>query len=889
MIGITASDVNVQFPLELSKVFGHTCVTARGEAYFGCIVHNISDRTISVDDEVRRLCQLSVKGFDSSSFPEEPNMYSEISAELSSKEFNHTIPPSHYQVSELSGGHSLQTRLSSVGATTRALTLSPGATQLAMFSLYYPNDRNEQFRENIEEEHNHAQATFMTYLELGHPSNTMSPRPIQARPFQVQLTSPYRRSASKKKILLVTNNRVAQPTISLWKKFIGELMGPEVEVAIWNVSLYGEFPLARNPANSQDPSLAEDFSDKNGGQVIIFMNNKCNPSGFYDDANEEHPGVLVRSGELFKACKSNGCRILVLGGTSGMRCSMHLRATITSGAQQEFASIEELISAVPATWDDVSDKKKSVLPKSSTAGPSSLQRRSSPAMMSADIKGMLKVRKKNGNGWGKRFVAVRSTLNELAIYKKPLDEDPLEVFPLADSTVQEDQDMSIIKISGKGTLLELAIYEKRPKIEDLKIEDWRTAIEQAISKAKDEINSNLREECQRKDGELGAPKKFLSTRVIARKIGDTQDFLKNIAITLLNDLQIKYPLREFVVTYENTSKKDRVANSGVKFNKKDFGEIQVFNGLDIQDGVVIAEQGPIFGRNSTDVEDSEQQMDINVLYERNQYGFFKVLSFKTKLEMLKNSSDEGTIGSAKNVLHLLVDAIVSDIVEECIRFCSGDISFSEKLIGSFSKKSGADQLMGEMKLLKMLTAPGRMGKFSKSSHKYGEIIRLISSLQLVSKVCIPPNERVLKSSRAALTSRAMLTVIESLESRVAKAMNEPVLKLAYGTELSKYGTETISEYNEADLLFKLRYPMNVGLAGTSTVQRRSSKHEGIIMPLVEFKRLNDIEKLADWNGHSVRGRNISTQSETERTESMFNFFNQHRPAADVKFSKHPDI
>eukprot|EP01132_Coremiostelium_polycephalum_P003740 gene3740-4659_t len=142
-------------------------------------------------------------------------------------------------------------------------------------------------------------------LYLGHIRNMLAAQPIQARPFEIQLSEGYNPLDTNSDFLLITNNRSEYEEVQAWSSFASSI-GSSVNV--WNLNLYNDFNLYH--VKSDGKSLMQDFRCKN----IIFLNNQ-----FVYDEHLNNSSIVIRPRQLLAAAQYHGIHTLVVGSAFDIR------------------------------------------------------------------------------------------------------------------------------------------------------------------------------------------------------------------------------------------------------------------------------------------------------------------------------------------------------------------------------------------------------------------------------------------------------------------------------------------------------------------------------------------------------------------------------------------
>lgn len=754
-------------------------------------IHNVSDKPIAYDAPTPRASQTRILGIDfndDSVIADEDGLidlalkniqHVENAAVLSSSLFTiaeHSLDGNSSFVKS-SGGLESSTPLLQPGQSvtvTRLIRAGRLADAETGSNLSRPQDMDTKSR--LEPVRSlYAQASLLTYLELGHPRNLDSLRPLQIRPFQVQLAEPFEYHHGLTKVLLVVNNRTTPQEIADWRSLVSQQFNLPHEqcVSVWNVSLYGGISFKYKVYNATDTKgatkaskLGQLFSEPDS--VIIFLNNLCSPTGIRTGTSQQMPMEYLHYQELLHACKDLGCRFYIVGSSLGVNLSMRLRIAVDAENLHEFETVNDLLEGAPAEMfpEIAEDTILTNEPKSPAA-----------AWINADIKGVLKKKKQSGNGKVTRTFVLRRKTDELLYYKQDYSKTPSASFNLADCSIVEantlpkksrkkDGASETLTIQTESRMLVLSSATKEASAEP-SLSEWRQEIEAGIASARRKRGNvgDLKE--PRNDIDFSRPQgydKYCSAKIISRNLLMTEGNILQQAENISMELSMQHPEYETVVTYNFVKPDDRDQIHSITNKKRQVGELAVYMGLQHDDGNVIIDH--------FSAADSEDFVHNGVFCEKNRYALLKALRMSGKMRLLKFSRQDGNLGDCdeNQGLHSLVDAILSDIADENVKFRYGEVGVGRKLSSMVSKRSDTEIWANRLTCLSMVAEDNSLGKVESGSNKMKELVRLCVNARLLIKLSVPMKEKMLKVSRVGLIARASTSLLDKLERNLATAV-----------------------------------------------------------------------------------------------------------------------
>lgn len=881
-------------------------------------IRNVSDKPIGVHAPFRRDAQTRLVALDFTQLWIADDLKRSLASTLADTghvSSSTLLLASSFTVASISPDGKVDRSASSSGIHIPITLIEPGGYLTAVCSVRVDPDASQtkETAQSIQADmQNHGQACLTAYLDLGHPQSLLSMHPIQVRPFQVQLAESFDFCRFETKILLVANNRTTSAEVSAWRSLVNGLLGEPTKntVAVWNVSLYSGFSfkykvpvLVSNTEKDRTISFGELFGGDNCS--VIFLNNLCTPTAVRTGTREDFPIQFLQHEELLHACKDHGCRIYIAGSRTGVNLHSRIRVPVDAVNKHELESEDALFKdAVSIMYpgharieDGEDEKRKGGDPQQSMA-----------AWLTSDLKGPLYKQKQCGHGKVKRIFALRKAQGQLLYFSKQNSPKPSAEFRLADCSLitethadqsseqggKSHQERLTIKTPTRMLVL-MPVTGKKP---GPSLSQWRRAMEDAIDFARSANGQRTASASNTAsaiswDFDITRPKGFdtyCSTNVIIRQMSVREASLQKRAEALSKKLSMTYPEYQFLVVYRYVEKKDQEANNGIMFNKRNIGDITVHIGVPRGSGTIV-----------TDLQAAGSSADggafvhTQVLSDKNKYAYLKSLSMAMKMRLLRESGNDGSLGSlwkhaASCSLHMLVDAIMSDVADENAAFRFGDVSAAAKVkqaVLGTKKRSEAESWAARMICLSTIGAEESIGVVQVGSVKCQEVFRLCVMLRLLIKSSVPVAQKTFKVSRAGTIARAAAVTLDKLENNFVSALG-----LEKASLLVNEDGRTISKCVDAlfkrglpagddkavsplDLLSFFRCRYGVGVEGADS---EGGLYRPIVINQQEFTKAKDAAQLISMP--RICRRPGMFQSDSERQRAVAAFLSCYKPAQE---------
>lgn len=883
LVDAQQTTINVSFPLELSYPYGTVCVSAGTEAFLVVDVRNISHKPIGVRAPLCRAANVRCSTLGSERGPtsdENGKVLSEAIKEARSVPDSKFLASENFEIALLHNDSATWAN-SDDGVFQNIDILDPGCvTKVPCSVRVLPRSG----KKNKYGEYYYAQACLQTVLELGHPLNFASIRPIQLRPFQVQVAERFRYVPNDTRVLLICNNRTLAKEVDEWRKMVSEILGipngsNDDLCSVWNLSLYDGVSLKYRPwsqdfqndkENSKLSSLAKLFSGDD--RVIVFLNNPCTPSSIRVDNNEVCPLPFVHRQEFLQACRDERCRIYVFGSPVGVDLRSRLLIPVDATVRREFVNEKSLFENAIETLRPLFD--------SGTKSPDSKIDETTSASMHSDMKGILLKKKQKGNRYVKRYFTLNAEAGTLSYFKTALAKTAQAVFKLSECSnieLVEAEDGGEDELKFHTGTRELHL-KRAPNSDESLLQEWhQKLIENAA------LNGSMsRGGDEQPKAEYGSDY-YCSYQVVLRKLGVQELRIKQTADCLASKLHMKYPECNWLVVYKHVPKNEQQRNRGIGFNARNIGEIQVHLGTLHSDG------NALWHGISDDEAQASHLVHTGVSSTENRYAFMKSLSIGTKLRVLRECDQNGGFpgmqsSEGKASLALLIDAIASDVADENARFRFGVLGTGKKLsnlLNGKKRRSEVDMWISRMKILAAVTAKENFGHVEMDTVKYNEIFRLIVTIRLLVQKGIARHMSALRVSRVGMISRASSVSLDSMEKHFAAAIGVEKLNELKNSEgqtiakavqaMSKKGSEEGEKrVQRKELLSHLRFKHGVGIEGLNT---ENGEFAPLVIEMSEFEAAQIAER--NYTAEGIDEKRGIYASDNERREAMNAFIQAH--------------
>lgn len=322
---------------------------------------------------------------------------------------------------------------------------------------------------------------------------------------------------------------------------------------------------------------------------------------------------------------------------------------------------------------------------------------------------------------------------------------------------------------------------------------------------------------------------------------------------LSQKLQEIAPEKHFLVIYDPSKS---TTTKGRSLQKSSLGELQVHPGLQhYVNGHVIADW------DSAKAEDDSTESDTAVHIEplgsdRIHYGFLKLISMRAKVALLQSASldgrlvspeSDGNTRSSRVSLPLLVDAILSDIVDEHSLFRAGAGKLTAgaaagRLLAGRRKeeKEGWGKRMPCLSALEGAFGEGSM-ELKKKTRKFDEVFRLVVNLKLIAT----KSHGVMGMGRVAMIVKILTAAVDRIEASVATLVGEKnagKLTSSSGQVVAKMVDQTMKDggFGRGDILSKMRKQHGIG--GVNCLTEDGSTN--LVISMSEFQQERNFNEMS---------------------------------------------